>query len=211
MRSRSWSIRRTTGSGRSRSRTSGRSGNPPRRATSRAGTRCVRSGRMRRSCCSARAPIRARSTTSRRRWSGKAKSSRGDYTASEDDNVLVQGVEHNKNALGYFGFAYYISHKERMRAVPIATEGGGSVAPSMETVTTARYQPLSRPLFIYVKRRGGAAAGGAEVHRVLSDAGPRARGGGRFCAIAAAGIADRARAFSARAARHCLRRFRRSA
>ncbi len=49
---------------------------------------------------------------------GKAKASRGDFTASEDDNVLVQGVENNKNALGYFGFAYYIGHKERMRAVP---------------------------------------------------------------------------------------------
>ena len=58
---------------------------------------------------------------------GKAKSSRGDYTASEDDNVLVQGVEHNKNALGYFGFAYYVSHKERMRAVPIEIEGGGAL------------------------------------------------------------------------------------
>jgi phosphate transport system substrate-binding protein len=80
---------------------------------------------------------------------GKAKSSRGDYTASEDDNVLVQGVEHNKNALGYFGFAYYISHTDRMRAVPI--EGnGGSVAPSLSAVAEGTYQPLSRPLFIYV-------------------------------------------------------------
>ena len=80
---------------------------------------------------------------------GKAKASRGDFTASEDDNVLVQGVEHNKNALGYFGFAYYASHRQRMRAVPIAAEGG-SVAPSIETVTAGAYQPLSRPLFIYV-------------------------------------------------------------
>lgn len=54
---------------------------------------------------------------------GKAKASRGDYTASEDDNVLVQGVEHNRNALGYFGYAYYASHKERMRAVAIEQEG----------------------------------------------------------------------------------------
>lgn len=81
---------------------------------------------------------------------GKAKSSRGDYTASEDDNVLVQGVENNKNALGYFGFAYYVGHKDRMRAVGIEQEGGPQVLPSNETVVNGTYQPLSRPLFIYV-------------------------------------------------------------
>lgn len=84
---------------------------------------------------------------------GEAKSSRGDYTASEDDNVLVQGVEHNKNALGYFGFAYYISHQQRMRAVPIEREDGTAVEPSLETVTNGSYQPLSRPLFVYVSER----------------------------------------------------------
>lgn len=80
----------------------------------------------------------------------KAKASRGDYTASEDDNVLVQGVESNKNALGYFGFAYYSAHRERMRAVGIKHEGR-AVLPSIETVIDGSYQPLSRPLFIYVK------------------------------------------------------------
>jgi phosphate transport system substrate-binding protein len=84
---------------------------------------------------------------------GKAKSSRGDYTASEDDNVLVQGVENNKNALGYFGFAYYISHKDRMRALPIEKDGGSQVLPSPGTVTDGTYQPLSRPLFIYVSSK----------------------------------------------------------
>jgi len=84
---------------------------------------------------------------------GKAKSSRGDYTASEDDNVLVQGVENNKNALGYFGFAYYASHKERMRAVPIAKDDGSQVLPSAAAVTDGTYQPLSRPLFIYVSSK----------------------------------------------------------
>jgi phosphate transport system substrate-binding protein len=84
---------------------------------------------------------------------GKAKSSRGDYTASEDDNVLVQGVEHNKNALGYFGFAYYISHKDRMRAVPIEREDGPPVLPSLTAVTDGTYQPLSRPLFIYISEK----------------------------------------------------------
>ena len=81
---------------------------------------------------------------------GKAKSSRGDFTASEDDNTLVQGVENNKNALGYFGFAYYVAHKDKMRAVSI--DGGkGPVAPSIDNVINGTYQPLSRPLFVYVK------------------------------------------------------------
>jgi phosphate transport system substrate-binding protein len=86
---------------------------------------------------------------------GKAKSSRGDYTASEDDNTLVQGVENNKNAIGYFGFAYYAAHKDKMRAVAI--DGGkGPVAPSIENVINGTYQPLSRPLFVYVKESSAA-------------------------------------------------------
>ena len=81
---------------------------------------------------------------------GKAKASRGDFTASEDDNTLVQGVENNKSALGYFGFAYYAAHKDKLRAVPI--DGGkGPVEPSIENVIKGTYSPLSRPLFIYVK------------------------------------------------------------
>ncbi|HEY0682719.1 MAG TPA: PstS family phosphate ABC transporter substrate-binding protein [Steroidobacter sp.] len=81
---------------------------------------------------------------------GKAKSSRGDYTASEDDNVLVQGVENNTNALGYFGYAHYASHKDRMRALPIQKDDGTQALPSNATVLDGTYQPLSRPLFIYV-------------------------------------------------------------
>jgi len=81
---------------------------------------------------------------------GKSKASRGDYTASEDDNTLVQGVANNKNGLGYFGFAYYAAHKNRMRAIKI--DGGkGPVEPSLENVINGSYSPLSRPLFIYVK------------------------------------------------------------
>jgi len=81
---------------------------------------------------------------------GKAKSSRGDFTASEDDNTLVSGVENNKSALGYFGFAYYAAHKDKLRAVAI--DGGkGPVLPSIENVINGTYQPLSRPLFVYVK------------------------------------------------------------
>ena len=81
---------------------------------------------------------------------GKSKASRGDFTASEDDNTLVQGVENNKSALGYFGFAYYAAHKDKLRAVKI--DGGkGPVAPTVENVINGTYSPLSRPLFIYVK------------------------------------------------------------
>ena len=85
---------------------------------------------------------------------GKAKASRGDYTASEDDNVLVQGVARDVNALGYFGYAYYIENKDKLKAVPIAMAGGQpGVEPSMESVISGRYQPLSRPIFIYVNAK----------------------------------------------------------
>jgi phosphate transport system substrate-binding protein len=81
---------------------------------------------------------------------GKAKASRGDFTASEDDNTLVSGVVNNKSALGYFGFAYYAAHKDKLRAVAI--DGGkGPVLPSVENVINGTYTPLSRPLFVYVR------------------------------------------------------------
>jgi len=83
---------------------------------------------------------------------GKEKSSRGDFTASEDDNVLVQGVARNKGALGYFGFAYYHENQDKLKAVPIvAKQGAKPVGPAFETVLNGTYQPLSRPIFIYVK------------------------------------------------------------
>jgi phosphate transport system substrate-binding protein len=83
---------------------------------------------------------------------GKSKSSRGDFTASEDDNVLVQGVSRDKNALGYFGFAYYVENKDRLKAVPI--DGGkGPVLPSPQTVENGTYTPMSRPIFIYVNAK----------------------------------------------------------
>lgn len=90
---------------------------------------------------------------------GKAKSSRGDYTASEDDNVIVQGIESNKNALGYMGFAYYIAQTEKLKAIAIIGKTG-PVMPSAENVLKGIYQPLSRPLFIYVNE---AAAKRTEV------------------------------------------------
>ena len=81
---------------------------------------------------------------------GKAKSSRGDYTASEDDNVLVQGVATDVNALGYFGYAYYEENAKRLRAVPIVNAQGKAVLPSRKAVEDGSYNPLSRPIFIYV-------------------------------------------------------------
>lgn len=81
---------------------------------------------------------------------GKAKSIRADYTPSEDDNVLVQGIENDKGALGFIPYAYYAPHAKRMKALGI--DGGkGVVLPSEKTVIDGSYAPLSRPLFIYVK------------------------------------------------------------
>ena len=88
---------------------------------------------------------------------GKAKSSRGDFTASEDDNVLVQGVNSDKGGLGYFGFAYYEENQDKLKAVPIiAKKGAPAVSPSLEAVKDGSYQPLSRPLFIYVNATAAA-------------------------------------------------------
>jgi phosphate transport system substrate-binding protein len=85
---------------------------------------------------------------------GKAKASRGDYTASEDDNVLVQGIENDANALGYIPFAYYEPHKEKMKAVAVDWgKGQGCVAPSLDNVLAGTYNPLARPLFIYVSKK----------------------------------------------------------
>jgi phosphate transport system substrate-binding protein len=84
---------------------------------------------------------------------GKSKSSRGDFTASEDDNVLVQGVSRDVNGLGYFGYAYYVENKDKLKAVPIVNDKGQAVAPSMEAVEKGTYAPLSRPIFIYVSAK----------------------------------------------------------
>jgi phosphate transport system substrate-binding protein len=87
---------------------------------------------------------------------GKAKASRGDYTASEDDNVLVQGIANDKNALGYFGFAYYVENQGKLKAVAVDNSFGGGkgpVLPSAKTVIDGTYQPLSRPIFIYVNSK----------------------------------------------------------
>jgi phosphate transport system substrate-binding protein len=83
---------------------------------------------------------------------GKSGASRTDFTASEDDNVIVQGVAGDRAALGYFGFAYYEENRERVRVVPI-DGGAGPVTPSTVTINDGSYSPLSRPIFIYVALR----------------------------------------------------------
>jgi phosphate transport system substrate-binding protein len=85
---------------------------------------------------------------------GKSKSSRGDFTASEDDNVLVQGVAQDTNALAFFGYAYYAENTQRLRAVPVSEKAGkAAVLPSETTVLNGSYQPLSRPIFIYINAK----------------------------------------------------------
>lgn len=81
---------------------------------------------------------------------GKAKSSRGDYTASEDDNTLVKGVAGDKGALGFIPLAYYLENKKTLKALAVFNKSGKAVLPTTETVENASYNPLSRPLFIYV-------------------------------------------------------------
>lgn len=80
---------------------------------------------------------------------GKGNSSRNDYNASENDNVLVKGVMDDKFAMGYFGYSYYVDNKDKLKVIPV-DGGNGPVAPSLETVMNKSYEPLSRPLFIYV-------------------------------------------------------------
>ena len=79
---------------------------------------------------------------------GEEGRSRSDYAASEDDNVIVQGVSGDKGALGYFGLSYYEQNKDKLRAVSI-DGGNGCVEPSIDTAQSGKYAPLSRPLFMY--------------------------------------------------------------
>jgi phosphate transport system substrate-binding protein len=99
---------------------------------------------------------------------GKEGASRGDFTSSEDDNVLVQGVGSDELALGFIPFAYVEQNQGRLKLVPVddakADNGSGAIAPSAETVRNGTYQPLSRPLFIYVARK---AADKPEIQRFV--------------------------------------------
>ena len=83
---------------------------------------------------------------------GEEGASRGDYTASEDDNVIVQGVAGDEGAIGYFGYAYFEENSDSLQAVAIQNDAGECVSPSTETIADGSYNPMSRPLFFYVKK-----------------------------------------------------------
>ncbi|MEX0752928.1 MAG: PstS family phosphate ABC transporter substrate-binding protein, partial [Xanthobacteraceae bacterium] len=85
---------------------------------------------------------------------GKEHSSRGDFTASEDDNVLVQGIAGDANAIGFFGLAYYLENKDKLKAVAVKLDDKAKgVLPSVEGAKTGVYQPLSRPIFMYFAKK----------------------------------------------------------
>jgi len=86
---------------------------------------------------------------------GESGASRGDFTASEDDNVLVQGIAGDKFALGFFGLAYYEENKEKLKLIGV-DNGNSPILPSLATVKDGSYAPLSRPLFIYINSTAAA-------------------------------------------------------
>ena len=99
--------------------------------------------------------------------------SRGDFVASEDDNVLVQGIAGDRHSLGYFGYAYYVENRDKLKAVPV-DGGNGCVAPTDVAINDGRYAPLSRPLFIYVQADAARETHVAEfVRYYLSGEGQR--------------------------------------
>jgi len=91
---------------------------------------------------------------------GKAKASRGDFTSSEDDNVLVEGLSGDELALGFIPFAYFEDSRDKLKLVPVddgkADNGNGPILPSFETIGDGTYAPLSRPIFIYVSLKASA-------------------------------------------------------
>ena len=101
---------------------------------------------------------------------GKEGASRGDFTSSEDDNVLVQGIANDELALGFLPLAYFEQNAERLKVVPVddgrGDNGNGPIAPTAQTVRDGTYQPLSRPLFIYVGRK---AADRSEVQQLVNS------------------------------------------
>jgi phosphate transport system substrate-binding protein len=88
---------------------------------------------------------------------GKAKASRGDFTSSEDDNVLIQGISNDELALGFVPYAYFEGNHDKLKVVPVddgkADNGEGAIAPNPETIEKGTYRPLSRPVFIYVSKK----------------------------------------------------------
>jgi phosphate transport system substrate-binding protein len=107
---------------------------------------------------------------------GEEGASRSDYTATEDDNVTVQGVAGNKGGLGYFGFSYFEQNQDELKALAI-DGGGGCIDPSVESAQSGDYKPLSRPLFVYVKKESFAKAHvSAFIRFMLADASSLAEG-----------------------------------
>lgn len=100
---------------------------------------------------------------------GKAKASRGDFTASEDDNVLVQGIANDESSIGFVPYAYYEGNREKLKLVPVddgkPDNGAGPITPSAETIRTGTYQPFARPIFIYVSKK---AAERPEVQKFVA-------------------------------------------
>jgi phosphate transport system substrate-binding protein len=99
---------------------------------------------------------------------GAQGSSRSDYTASEDDRVLADSVAQDADALGYFGYAYYLLNRDKLKLVAVDS-GYGCVLPSAQTVAGATYQPLSRPIFIYVNKASVSRAETAAFARLYLD------------------------------------------
>lgn len=103
---------------------------------------------------------------------GKEDLIRKDFTASEDDNVLVKGVSASDQTLGYFGFAYYLANQAKLKAVKVDS-GSGCVEPSLKTIQEGKYSPLSRPLFIYISDKSLQKPGVESfVNWSLKNAGP---------------------------------------
>ena len=102
---------------------------------------------------------------------GEEGASRSDYTASEDDNVLVQGVAGDDNALGYFGYAYYIENEDQLKVLGV-DGGDGCVTPTPETIADGSYTPLSRPLYVYVTADSLTRPEVAEFMRFYLTEGP---------------------------------------
>ena len=137
---------------------------------------------------------------------GKSKSSRGDFTASEDDNVLVQGVSRDVNGLGYFGYAYYVENKDKLKAVPIVNDKGQAVEPSMEAVLEGHLHAARAPDLHLRQREVARQARSEGVRRVLHDARRQAREGSEVRAAARHGVQDGAGARAEGQEGHRVRR-----
>lgn len=101
---------------------------------------------------------------------GEAGYSRGDFTGSEDDNILIQGVAGDRSALGFFGFAYYMENQDRLKLLAV-DNGEGCVLPTEETIADGSYQPLSRPIFMYLDAETASGDAAQEFMRFILEQG----------------------------------------